>query len=526
MRVIPEKRAVLFKLRSPERITSVIPTAKVLATREGTFVAVPHRIDETRVLRNLGFAVPAPIRYYYDWPTDGRITPFHAQREAAAFFSYYRRAFNNSELGTGKSLATLWAYDYLRSCGHLHRMLVICPMSTMERTWGDEIFTHFPHLTYSVLYGTAARRKKLLAQPADIYIINHDGVAIILDELEARDDIDIVTIDELAQVARNAQTNRWRALNKVVNRKRLPRACWGLTGTPTPNGPLDAWAQCKLLVSENVPPYFNRWRDMTMRQLGLYAWVPRDGAMETVREAMQPAIRFTRDECIDLPPLMYEAREVELSEQQRKAYAEMLARLRTEAGSGEILAVNEAVKTAKLVQIACGVAYSPSGEEVVLDATPRHAAVLDICAQSEGKVIVYVPFVSSVNSVGDMLRANGVTTEVIHGGVPKAERDRIFSAFQKTDDPRVLVAQPAAMSHGLTLTKASTIVWYAPVNSNEVFTQACGRIQRPGQKMNTFIIMLQGTPIERRAYARLKNKQSMQGVLLEEITAGNAEVIA
>ena len=108
----------------------------------------------------------------------------------------------------------------------------------------------------------------------------------------------------------------------------------------------------------------------------------------------------------------------------------------------------------------------------------------------------------------------------------KDERDRIFGAFQKSKSPKVLVAQPAAMSHGLTLTAASTIVWYSCVTSNEVFEQANGRINRPGQKMNNFIIMLEGTPVEQRIYKRLQNKQKMQGALLDEVKAGRSAVIA
>jgi SNF2 family DNA or RNA helicase len=118
------------------------------------------------------------------------------------------------------------------------------------------------------------------------------------------------------------------------------------------------------------------------------------------------------------------------------------------------------------------------------------------------------------------------TVEVIHGGVKKDERDRIFGAFQKGKDPKVIVAQPAAMSHGLTLTSASTIVWYSCVTSNEVFEQANGRINRPGQKMNNFIIMLEGTPVEKRIYSRLRNKQKMQGALLDEVKAHRDSVIA
>jgi SNF2 family DNA or RNA helicase len=139
---------------------------------------------------------------------------------------------------------------------------------------------------------------------------------------------------------------------------------------------------------------------------------------------------------------------------------------------------------------------------------------LDIVEDTPYKVIVFVPFISAVNKVAEFLTSKHIAVECIHGGVSKSERDRIFASFQRHVEPRVLVAQPAAMSHGLTLTAASTIVWFAPHTSNETFEQANGRITRPGQKNNQFIIMLEGTPVERRLYERLKNKQKSQGLLL------------
>jgi len=278
-------------------------------------------------------------------------------------------------------------------------------------------------------------------------------------------------------------------------------------------------------VPEKVPPYFNRFKGQVMRQFSQYNWQPKPEATEIVQEVMQPAVRFTRDECVDLPPLMYETRQVPLTKEQEKAYKEMVARLRTEADEGEITAVNEAVKMAKLVQIACGVAYADDGTEVTIPSKPRLDETREIVRQAEGKVIVFVPFVSSVNMVAEEL-SKDFTVEVIHGGVKKSERDRIFGAFQKGKDLKVLVAQPAAMSHGLTLTAASTIVWYSCVTSNETFEQANGRINRPGQKMNNFIIMLEGTQVEKRIYSRLRNKQKMQGALLDEVKAHRGEVIA
>jgi len=521
MLVWTKKKALILKPRSPDRILNT--AAKTFSVKGVPYVAVPHKLDETRVLRAMGYMAPAPIRNLYNWP--GRFPPFDAQREAAAFLSMYERAFNLSELGTGKSLASLWAYDYLRSTGKVNKALIISPLSTLERTWADEIFNHFPHLECAVLHGTKKKRLQMLKQDVDVYIINHDGVKIIEPYLKDRKDIDIVIVDEIAQAARNAGTDRWKAINKVVNRQGVKRYCWGMSGTPTPNAPTDAWAQCRLIVPDSVPPYFNRFKGEVMKQLSQFQWVPKPDAMERVRDVMQPAVRFTRDECLDLPPLMFETRTVALTKEQDKAYKEMVAKMRTEADTGDITAVNEAVKMGKLVQIACGVVYDNNRTEVVIPSQPRTDEVRSIVQSAEGKVIVFVPYVSSVNMVAKEL-SKDFTVEVIHGGVKKDERDRIFGAFQKGKEPKVIVAQPAAMSHGLTLTSASTIVWYAPVTSNETFEQANGRINRPGQKMNNFIIMLEGTPVERRIYKRLQNKQKMQGLLLDEVKATRDAVIA
>lgn len=523
MLVWTEKKALVINSREPDRILNVIPTAKSFTVKGKHLVAVPHKPTETKVLRNLGYNPPAPISEYYDWP--GRYKPFSAQKEAAAFLSTYDRAFNLSELGTGKSLASLWAYDYLRSVGKMNRVLIISPLSTLERTWADEVFQHFPHLTYCVLYGSREKRIKLLKGDFDVYIVNHDGAQIIEPHLKERTDIDLVIVDEIAQAARNASTDRWKAINKIINKGKVPRACWGMTGTPTPNAPTDAWAQCRLIVPSSVPPYFNRFKGQVMRQLSQFSWVPKPDATEIVHDVMQPAVRFTRDECLDLPPLMYETRQVPLTPEQNKAYKEMVARMRTEADNGEITAVNEAVKMGKLVQIACGVVYSADKQELTIPSSPRIEETRELVRQAEGKVIVFVPYVSSVRMVSEELRKD-FTVEVIHGGVKKDDRDRIFGDFQKAKDPKVLVAQPAAMSHGLTLTAASTIIWYSCVTSNEVFEQANGRINRPGQKMNNFIVMLEGTPVEKRIYSRLRNKQKMQGALLDEVKANRDNTIA
>jgi len=303
MRLIPEKNAVLFNLNKPQRVLTAIPTSKPI-THPRYNVAVPYNVEEVKLLRlTLGVPIPAPIHHQYGWP--GKFKPFQAQKQTAAMLTVNTRAFVLNEVGTGKSMAVLWAYDYLRSIGMANKLLVSAPLSTLERTWGDEIFTHMPHLTFSVLYGNKQQRTKALAVDADIYIVNHHGISVLLEQLKARADITHVAVDEIA-VLRNQRTALWKAHNAVVNKSGRRVTVWGMTGTPTPNQPTDAWAQSKLVTPSVAPRSFMKFRDMTMRQCGPYKWIPRRDAIKTVQSIMVPAVRYTRDECMDLPDCMYE----------------------------------------------------------------------------------------------------------------------------------------------------------------------------------------------------------------------------
>src|SRR5690606_6526823 len=162
------------------RVMSVIPGTKALPDGR---IAVPHTEDTTKFVRNVGYTAPAPILCYYDWNND---TPFATQKTTAALLSMNPRAFVLSEMGCGKTRATLYALDYLMRVGKVRKALIVAPLSTLSPVWDSEIFAYFQHLTTAVLYGSRAKRVAALAAPKDIYIINHDGVETILPELRAR----------------------------------------------------------------------------------------------------------------------------------------------------------------------------------------------------------------------------------------------------------------------------------------------------------------------------------------------------
>lgn len=517
MLVVQKYRKLLLNLREPERVTTVVPTARTVEIKGRTLVSVPHYADEVKVLRNLGFDAPAPMGYYYDWP--GRHKPFDHQRVTAEFLTLNPHSFCLNGMGSGKTLSVLWAADYLIKEKRAKRFLILAPLSTLERTWGDEIFMNFPDRTFTVLHGTRQKRNQLIDHDFDFYIINHDGIKSdeTIEKLVRRVDIDGVVIDEVASF-RNAGTDRWKYLKRLISgnpgQNIAPKTwVWGLTGTPTPNEPTDAWAQCRLISPQRVPKYFTAFRDQVMKPISKFKWSPREGALEIVRQAMQPAVRFAREDCIDLPPTTYVTRQTQLTDDQQKAYKSMLTKLKAEHAGGQILAVNEAAKMNKLIQICLGVVYG-NDEDVIIPATPRIELIKEVIEEAGAKVIVFVPLTGALVHTAESLRKD-YTVEVIDGSVSRHERDRIFSAFQKGKDPRVLVANPAAMSHGLNLTAADTIIWAAPINSNEVYQQACARIVRPGQKLNTLIVHIEATDLERRMYARLQHKGTMQGLLLE-----------
>lgn len=455
---------------------------------------------------------------HYDWP--GKFRPFKHQIQTTEFLVQHHRAFCLSDMGSGKTASVLWAYDYLKKQQTVTRMLVVSPLSTLQRTWGDEIGGSFKHLRYMILVGSGDERRRKLREQADIYIINHDGLKIegMVDAINRRQDIDIVVIDEISQAARTASTDRWKALAKVVRHELAQggkRRVYGLTGTPTPNSPTDAWAQCRLITPQLVPPYFSTFESMVIHKTGFGRWEAKPDAPEIVARVMQPSIRFKRDECIDLPPVTYQTREVSLTAEQNRLYREMLVRLRAELDNGEITAVNELVKANKLLQIAAGAAYKTDGDTAYITPKERLEVTEEIIEEASGSIIVFVPFRGALDAVATYLAAKKLSVGVIHGGVSGKDRDQIFNAFQNDKTIRVLVAQPASMAHGLNLTAANTIIWFGPIYSNEIYQQSCARITRPGQLRNQLIVHIQGCPAERRVYARLREKEQVQGLLLE-----------
>lgn len=486
---------------------NAFPDAHSLTHLDQDYLAVPHDVRSVMVLENLGMKVPGPMDAYYDYVGG---SPFGVQRATCALLTTHTRAYVLNDMGTGKTRAALWSWDYLNKNGFAGKMLVVGPLSTLNFVWGRETFGTLPHRKVAVLHGTKKKRLEALASDADIYVINHDGIGVIFNELMARSDIDVLCIDELAVYRNN--TDRSKTMRKLAKRFNW---VWGMTGRPMPNEPTDVWGEAQIVTPHTVPKHRTHCRDMLMTRINQYVYVPKPDAVEQAYKMLQPAVRFKIEDVTELPEVIHTHLDVDMSPDQKKAYTTLAREFSAMVHNKQITAANAGVAMNKLLQVAIGYVYTGASNgfgTVELDSTPRKQALLDVIASTQRKVIVFVPFRHAMDGLSKLLEDNGIEHAVVHGDT--TNRDEIFNLFQNTPKYPVILAHPQVAAHGLTLTAADTIVWYCPIASLELYDQANARISRVGQKFKQQVVHLQATPVERKVYRLLANKQKLQDQLL------------
>jgi hypothetical protein len=379
-------KSILLNSPDPLRIRGLLPHSRIISTPEYN-LAVHHTIESTRVLRNLGFDAPAPIRNQYHWP--GKYKPMSQQIVMADFQVMNRRAFNLSEPGTCKTAAALWATDYMMQSGDVDQTLILCPLSVMETTWQKDIFDTLLHRTCAILRGP--KRVSFLNLNVNFFILNHDGVKIeeLASVIRKHPRISQIIVDE-GDEFRNHSTSRFKALKALI---RPEQRVWWMTGTPCPNDPTDAWAQARIVNPSTVPEYFGRFKIDTMYKATQFKWVARPEGFQKAFEALQPAIRFKKSECLDLPPVTVEDRQCEMTKEQAKAFASMKLAMVMEARASRITAVNAADKITKLRQILAGVVKDPTTDIYQeLPHGPRLQVLLEAIKTASAKTYVVVPF--------------------------------------------------------------------------------------------------------------------------------------
>jgi len=503
------------------QMIKIIPEQKAISIKGNLFA---DNIRNYRLLSAKNLLIKGPITRYYDWPCKYP-KPMGHQVVTADFMCRHRRGYVFNDIGTGKTLIMDWTLDFLKQEKEVNRVLIISPLSTLQSVHGDEIDGTFgKRLSYAILHGTKQQRLSKLNLDVDVYIINPDGLKVIEDEIAKRRDINLILIDEIAEY-RNAQTAKWKVINRLFG-YHTGKMVWGFTGSPMPKAPTDAYGQARLIRPDNIPQQrnwrtgilepipFYKFRELTMYQKNEWLWLPRKGWEDTCYKALQPSIRFTRDECIDsLPPTTFSMRDVHMSEEQKRAYKEMSDGMRIELDGKRINALNEGAKILKLLQIASGAVYDTDKLSHPLNFKPKLDEVKAILNDCTSNLLIFVPF----KNILTLLKKELSSIETVDSDVTPKRRTEIYADFN-AGRLRIIAAIPSCMSHGLNLQhRCSTIVWWSPPAQDryDIFEQACGRITRSGQTKNTHIICLQSAPVERILYKKLKEKEKRQNLLLD-----------
>lgn len=513
MELVGEKAV---KLMLPEHlgklVTDTIPQSEILNTEdERSSVVVYWGLDEmTQInkLIRLKNNLPSPMRRDYSYP--GLYKPFDHQAVTAEFLSINEKAFCFNEAGTGKTSSALWAADYLMEQGKIKKVLIICPLSIMYSAWQGDVFNTCMHRSSVVCHGPAHKRKAIIEGDYDFTIINYDGVNIVKDEIKDAD-YDLIIIDE-CNAYKSHTTVRWKTLNKILN---LKTRVWMMTGTPASQSPMDAFGIAKLICPNRIPKLSAAWREKVMYQVSRFKWLPRPKAKDYVFQALQPAIRFAKDQCLDLPDVMYQTRVVPLTKQVEKFYKQLKTQMIIATDTESVSAVNAAAGMQKLLQISGGAVYTDEQQTIKFDIKPRLNVLMEVLEETDNKVLLFVPYRHTIEFLSEFLDSKNITNEVINGDVSANQRASIINRFQNQDEPKVLVIQPQSASHGVTLTRADTVVFWSPVMSVEVYLQCVARMDRVGQKNKMTVVHLQGSDVEKRMYAMLQGKVDQHTKLVD-----------
>ena len=443
-----------------------------------------------------------------------KYNPYEYQEYATRFIEKNEVAAIFLECGLGKSVITLTAIKNLISKGKVHKVLVIAPLRVAKNTWPDEIkkWEHLKGLTYSVAIGTVTERVSALKQNADITIINRENVEWLIAKSGVKWSYDMVVVDELSSF-KSYKAKRFRYLLKA--RPTVARIV-GLTGTPSSNGLMDLWAEFRLLdMGERLGRYITRYRegyftaDKRNAQV-VFSYKPLPGAEKRIYDKISDiTISMKARDYIKMPELVMNNVFVEMPEKEKAVYESLKADLVVDVKGIEIDAVNAAVLSNKLLQMANGAIYGDAGKVIQIH-DEKLNALEDLIESANGKPVLVAYWFKH-----DLTRIKARFSFVREIKTSKDITDWNNGEIQ------VGLIHPASAGHGLNLQSGgSTLIWFGLTWSLELYQQTIARLYRQGQQSTVVIhhILTKGT-MDERVLKAVGQKEKTQDALIAAVKA-------
>ena len=412
------------------------------------------------------------------------------------------------DMGLGKTVITLTAIKELIEDFAIWKVLVIAPKRVAEDTWSreHEKWDHLSGLRISKVLGTPAQRMKALKAEADIYVIGRDNVKWLVELMGKSWPFDMVVIDELSSF-KNPSAQRFKALRKVIP---ASDRVVGLTGTPSPNGLMDLWAEIYLLDrGERLGTTISAYREKYFRAGArngyiVYKWEPYSYSQKEIeRKISDICMSMSAEDYLELPERIDNEIKIRLSEKEMKQYDQMerdqLLRIDDEA----VVALNAAAVMNKLLQMANGSVYADGGDVVKIH-EKKLDALEEIIDTTGEPVLIFYSFRHDL--------------EAIKRRIPDAKELGGAEDIKAWNDGKiqVLLCHPASVGYGLNLQEGGhVIVWYGLTWSLELYQQANARLFRQGQQKAVIIhhLIAEGT-VDEQVMKALQHKDTSQSALL------------
>lgn len=425
------------------------------------------------------------------------------------------------DMGLGKTVSTLTAIKELKyNRFQVNKVLIIAPKKVAEGTWSKEKdkWNHTKDFRVSLVLGSQQKRIRALSVNADLYIINRENIPWLVDYLRNDWYFDTVVIDESSSF-KNSRSKRFKALKMVLPKiNRLIE----LTGTPSPNGVEDLWAQIYLLDQGiRLEKYITHFRAKYMEpnkrnRSQIFDYKIKDGVYDSIINKISDiCISMKSEDYLELPDLSYNEIPVILNDKARRDYDKMERDfvLELEGAEDEITAVNAAALSNKLLQISNGAVYDSSGVYTeVHDA--KIEAFLELVERLQGKsLLVFYNFQHDRDRIKRALEKSDLVVKEL-----KTTQDEDDWNAGKID---ILLTHPASAAYGLNLQEGGNhVCWFGLSWNLEHYQQANKRLHRQGQKEKVIIhhLVTQGTRDEDVMRA-LDNKAGVQEEIMQSLKA-------
>ena len=427
------------------------------------------------------------------------------------------------EMGCGKSLTAIAIAGHMYKEKKIKRMLVVAPLSILG-VWREE-FEKFADFTYSltVLKGGVAKKKEQLSKLPNkglqVVVVNYESSWRLETEL-LQYDADLIVADE-AHKLKEARTSQSKGMHLLGDKARYKLL---LTGTVITNHESDVFSQYRYLNSQIFGQSFYVFRNNFFDMTGYGNHIPKFRKWKTdefLKKMHSIAFRVTKAECLDLPEITEEVRTVELEDKAAKIYAGIEDESYAELEKSEVTTANILTRLLRLSQLTGGFL---TDDEHGVNAVSRAkleaiSDIIDSATEENKKLVVMARFVPELDAIQELLEKKHIGYAVVRGGIK--DRDEQIHKFQYDDGCRIFIGQIAAAGLGITLTAASTMVFYSLDYSMSNFEQAKARIHRAGQKENCHYIYLvcHGT-IDRKVIYALRKKTDLAKMMVDDYRRG------